>query len=86
MTEARGRYEFKTIVPKHYSVGTVTRSSHVHFKVKHPDFRVLTTEMHFDGDEKILDDPIIDGLTMKQYRMLTVSHSQRSHRLCRCLP
>ena len=35
--------------------------------------RELTTEMHFVGDEKIPDDPIIDGLTMRQHRMLTVA-------------
>ena len=29
--------------------------------------------MHFQGDDRIPSDPIIDGLTMRQHRMLTVT-------------
>ncbi len=73
VTSQDGRYEFRTIVPRHYSIGSASRSTHVHFKVKHADFRTLTTEMHFAGDERIPDDPVIDGLTMRQHRMLAVT-------------
>jgi protocatechuate 3,4-dioxygenase beta subunit len=54
-----GRYFFKTLIPGHYPldpalVGRVPsgpgqfRPPHIHFKITHPSFRELVTQMYFD--------------------------------------
>jgi protocatechuate 3,4-dioxygenase, beta subunit len=51
VTDGQGRYRFKTIKPGAYQAGrNWIRPPHIHFKVKHPRFRELTTQMYFAGD------------------------------------
>ncbi len=55
-TNDQGFYLFKTIVPGKYLNGTDFRPSHIHFKVKPPNFPQLTTQLYFEGDDKIPGD------------------------------
>ncbi|WP_165191538.1 catechol 1,2-dioxygenase [Caulobacter soli] len=68
--DADGRYEFRSIVPSGYSVppGGSTdqilkavgrhgnRPAHIHFFVRAPGFRHLTTQINIDGDPFLHDD------------------------------
>lgn len=61
-TGATGNYGFKTIKPGHYDVGrNTTRCRHIHFKVSHPDRESLTTQMYFEGDPMLADDPVMNA-------------------------
>jgi protocatechuate 3,4-dioxygenase beta subunit len=50
VTKGDGRYGFRTIVPSRYTFMGLERAPHIHFKVKHPDYRELVTEMYFAGE------------------------------------
>ncbi len=55
----RGEYLFKTIRPGKYSFGSLRRAPHIHFKVKSANHRLLSSEMYFAGDEKLMaGDPV----------------------------
>lgn len=48
--DARGRYEFRSIVPGRYLDGRRYRPAHIHVKVAAPGRRALTTQLYFAGD------------------------------------
>ncbi len=51
MTDAQGRYEFRTIAPAPYPAGGGwMRPPHIHFKVRRGGARTLTTQMYFPGN------------------------------------
>ncbi len=68
VTDENGNYRFKTILPGHYG----GRPNHIHYKIRHPDYRVLTTELHFKGDPKLDGDFVTDGLSENQLSLLDV--------------
>lgn len=46
-----GVYKLQTIVPKHYKTGPNTyRPAHLHFKLRAPGCKELTTQLYFKGD------------------------------------
>jgi protocatechuate 3,4-dioxygenase beta subunit len=45
-SDAAGRYAFRTILPGVYP----GRPRHIHFRVTHPGFRTLVTQLYFKGD------------------------------------
>jgi len=49
-TDARGRYQFETVMPGHYKGEERPPPAHVHFEVRHPDAAGLLTELLFAGD------------------------------------
>jgi protocatechuate 3,4-dioxygenase, beta subunit len=49
ITDAEGRYRFKTIKPGGYNEGGSTRPPHIHFEVS-GKFNRLVTQMYFAGD------------------------------------
>lgn len=54
MRAARGGfYRFETVRPGHYGFGFRGRPSHVHFYVRHPDYRPLVTQLYFEGDPRL---------------------------------
>lgn len=62
VTDAEGRYAFRSIVPGRYPLGGSTRPAHVHFMVSHPGHRPVTTQMYFAGDPFLApDDPCTAG-------------------------
>lgn len=56
-TGADGKYAFKTILPGKYLNGTLYRPSHIHFKITHPDMNELVSQIYFQNDPHIEDDP-----------------------------
>jgi catechol 1,2-dioxygenase len=51
-TDDEGRYQFESIVPGRYPLfWPLTRPSHIHLIVTHPQFKPLTTQIYFEGDE-----------------------------------
>jgi catechol 1,2-dioxygenase len=70
VTDAEGRYRFRTIMPSGYGVppGSSSeklmhalgrhgmRPAHVHFFVEAPGYRKLTTQINIDGDKYLHDD------------------------------
>lgn len=45
-TDGEGRYSFRTIRPGVYP----GRPAHIHYRVSHPDFRTLVTQLYFKDD------------------------------------
>jgi protocatechuate 3,4-dioxygenase beta subunit len=63
-TDARGRYEFQTVMPGHYRGERTPPPAHIHFEVGHPDARGLMTELLFSGDPSL--DPSRDAAPVAQ--------------------
>ena len=51
VTQVDGFYMFKTILPRWYEVFGYIRSAHIHFRIKHPDYGEVTTQLMFDDKE-----------------------------------
>lgn len=56
-TGASGEYEFKSIKPGWYLNGSQYRPAHIHFRVTKPGFTELITQLYFQGDPYIANDP-----------------------------
>lgn len=56
-TDANGLYAFGTIVPGAYLNGAQYRPKHIHYKITKPGFADLITQLYFEGDPYIADDP-----------------------------
>ncbi|MCB0794543.1 MAG: hypothetical protein KDB88_07375 [Flavobacteriales bacterium] len=54
---ANGQYAFETIMPGPYLNGNQFRPSHIHFRVNKPGFPELITQLYFEGDPYIAQDP-----------------------------
>ena len=67
-TDKNGIYQFKTLVPGPYRVGSLTRAPHIHFSLKHPRHQTHVTELYFSGDKAFHEnDPVFQGI-QKQKR------------------
>lgn len=63
LTDKEGRYLFKTIKPGAYLAGPGwIRPPHIHFKVRHPRFPEMTTQMYFAGDPHQATDYILSDV------------------------
>jgi protocatechuate 3,4-dioxygenase beta subunit len=58
-TDARGRWELRSIVPGRYLNGDRYRPAHVHVKLRARGHLALTTQLYFDGDPYNDGDPFI---------------------------
>jgi protocatechuate 3,4-dioxygenase beta subunit len=56
LTDETGRYEYETIKPAAYSVGTQTRPAHIHYMAQARGHRRLITQCYFKGDPHITQD------------------------------
>ena len=60
-TDARGEYEFKTILPGRYLNGSTYRPRPIHYQISHPvseeQTTSLITQLYFEGDEFLGTDP-----------------------------
>ncbi len=62
VTDAQGRYRFRTIRPGIYAFGGTPRPRHIHFDIKSRQAR-LTTQMYFPGEkENAIEDIADDSL------------------------
>ena len=73
-TDEQGYYGFKTILPGAYPLGpdasAPRRCRHIHFKVSHPDFENITTQMYFEGDPLIENDVVLKQLPRELWPLL----------------
>src|SRR5262245_2198366 len=68
-TDAQGRYTFATVMPKPYKVSEEhTRPAHIHFKVSAEGHELLTTQLYFEGDPFLKDEPVKKVLIKKAVR------------------
>ena len=58
-TDAKGVYRFETMVPGRYSAGGSTRPGHIHLKASHPLALEVTTQVYFEGDPYLEQDPFV---------------------------
>jgi catechol 1,2-dioxygenase len=56
-SDEEGLYAFETIMPGPYLNGNQYRPKHIHFKVTKPGFPELITQLYFEGDPYIANDP-----------------------------
>ena len=56
-TSDDGYYEFTSVKPGWYLNGSQYRPAHIHFRVTCPGFTELITQLYFEGDPYIADDP-----------------------------
>ena len=67
VTDAEGRYLFKTIVPGAYpNDPTWTRPPHIHYKVHKRGYHELTTQLYFSGNPLNDEDKILRGIPTKE--------------------
>lgn len=56
-SDAKGNYSFKTILPGKYLNGSKYRPAHIHFRVTAEGSRELISQLYFQGDPHIINDP-----------------------------
>jgi len=56
MTDEQGQYEYETIKPAAYNVGSEKRPSHIHYMAQAPGHARLITQLYFKGDLHIKTD------------------------------
>ena len=60
LTDQTGYYEYETIHPGAYQIGpNAWRPPHIHYMVRHPDYRQLVTQLYFRGDPHQAQDQFI---------------------------
>jgi len=77
-TNAQGFYLFETILPGKYLNGSDFRPAHIHLKFKPPGFALLTTQIYFEGDDKIPGDAaasITSGEYDATHRIISLSEN-----------
>ncbi len=57
LTDANGNYAFETVRPGWYLNGATFRPQHLHIRFVTPDNDVIITQIYFEGDKYIADDP-----------------------------
>ena len=72
MTDKEGRYSFKTILPGKYLNGRKFRPAHIHFRVTAKGSQELISQIYFQGDPHITDDPWASKKKAK-HRILPIS-------------
>jgi protocatechuate 3,4-dioxygenase beta subunit len=67
VTDSRGRWQLRTIVPGRYLNGRTYRPAHIHVKVRARGRAPLTTQLYFSEDPYNAKDPfIVESLIMEQ--------------------
>lgn len=60
ITDQRGYYEYETVVPGRYKLTrTLWRPRHIHYRVAHPGYQTLITQLYFKGDPHNAGDQFI---------------------------
>ncbi|MCB0385838.1 MAG: hypothetical protein KDD43_10640 [Bdellovibrionales bacterium] len=73
ITDADGRYSFRTIIPGRYPASaTWLRPPHIHYKVHKRGFHELTTQMYFKGDRDNGGDHILRSLSQEEQEKVLV--------------
>lgn len=75
-TNAQGFYLIETILPGKYLNGNSYRPRHIHVKVTPPNYPTLTTQIYFEGDTDIPNDPaasVTSGTYDASHRIIAIS-------------
>lgn len=73
LTNSKGEYQFKTVVPGQYqATSTWMRPAHIHFKVHRRGYEELTSQLYFKGDEFNATDRILQSLSDKDQQNVIV--------------
>lgn len=67
ITNEKGEYKFKTILPGPYA----SRTRHIHFKISKRDYHELTTQLFFEGEERNKKDFILSSFTHEEQLLIT---------------
>jgi protocatechuate 3,4-dioxygenase beta subunit len=59
LSDAMGRYYFRTVKPVPYTLAGTFRAPHIHFALSRGGNRLLTTQAHVRGHEDNLRDPLL---------------------------
>jgi protocatechuate 3,4-dioxygenase beta subunit len=74
LADADGAWRVRTIVPGAYPVNRGwSRPPHVHFKVSHPGYRELTTQMYFAGEPLNAVDRLLNALDAAEQAQVLVA-------------
>lgn len=57
ITNQKGEYSFKTILPGKYLNGALYRPSHIHFRITTKGYKEIISQIYFKGDPHITTDP-----------------------------
>lgn len=57
VTNVEGEYAFKTILPGKYLNGRLYRPAHIHYRVTEKNSQELISQIYFEGDPHIEEDP-----------------------------
>lgn len=57
LTDKDGQYSFVTIIPGKYLNGRLYRPAHIHFRVSANGHKELISQIYFEGDPHITEDP-----------------------------
>ncbi len=69
VSDAQGRYRFKTIKPGGYPVGGFSRPPHIHVDIKGEANR-LVTQMYFDGEPLNDTDPLLASAGANRHSLI----------------
>lgn len=72
VTNSRGEYGFKTILPGAYAAGAMQRTRHIHFRVSRRGYHELITQMYFDGEPLNEGDGVRNALSLEERARVTV--------------
>ena len=79
-TDNAGNYAYQTILPGKYLNGALYRPSHIHYKSSYLDQNELTTQLYFEGDTSIENDPwASDPLAENRIIPLTLDEENNLH-------
>jgi len=71
-TDKMGRYSFETLIPKGYKDGGLDRPKHIHYMIEATGHQTLITQLYFQGDEKLKNDPfVLQNKGYKRTKQLT---------------
>lgn len=81
-TPASGSFELRTIKPGSYPAAEGwDRPPHIHFRVRAPGFREVTTQMYFEGEPLNDPDQILQSLTREGQENVVVPFERKPGRL-----
>jgi protocatechuate 3,4-dioxygenase beta subunit len=85
VTNSRGEYGFKTILPGAYGAGDIQRTRHIHFRVARRGYHELITQMYFEGEPLNGQDVVLNELAPEeQARVIVKKETVREGEPCLC--
>jgi len=79
-TNENGLYRFETVVPARYPLGGGRfRPPHIHYRVTHPDYEPLTTQLYIGTGRDIGSDPFAKNSRVIHLQRQDLRGGQRPH-------